>query len=792
MRVRTSSIRRALRVCLPLTTFAAVAGPATAHAVTLTVMNASNSGDGSLRAALALARSGDVVEFHPSLARSLINLVTPDPRTLLGGSPLIPFGPTALVVDALAVTIDGTNAPGLQIDGASTWRVFVVINGGHLTLRNVTIQNGRALGGNGGIPGGGGAGGFGGGAFVADGSALTLDGVTMLQNVARGGDGGNGVTRDPTLSGEYRCGGGGGGLATPGRPDGGARLSGAGGQPNGGTASVDIGHIGGEGGGGSGACVILTTGGAAVLQLGGFGGWGGGGGAGASAFVTDSTPQVRYDGGGRGGFGGGGGSTGWSRFVFAPLPTPSAATSEWGGGTAGDPCTGVFGSVGSCDPAVVGRGSIGSGGGGGGAGFGAAVFARRASVSITRSTFAGNRAIGGRGGASSFMVTSGRGLAGAGAGVGALYVLDGTATVRSSTFIGNVGGAVNAITFTTSSQVSLQNTVLAGSTAGTDCKIERGGWVASRGNNVIQDPATCTTTSSDVVRVDPMMGALGRNGGPTDTALPSPASAVVGAGTCAAGETDQRGRPRASAPSCDVGAVELDRGRVTVVRSGAGTGTVSSDVGGISCGATCVTTRLPLPTALNLTAVAASGSVFAGFTGGGCGASPTCNVMVTSDTSITARFDSIPIDSGATDSGAASDVVSDGTERDATNADEGPQSDARAERDAAIDDVGSDDSSAEDSAIADVGMDDSSAAEDGAIDSDIRDALVADASSGDARIIADARSNGDGDAADASTGRQNAGCGCTTPRTSNNAGPLAMLLSLAGVLFARGRRRSRK
>jgi MYXO-CTERM domain-containing protein len=774
LHLRPAILGRALRVSFSISIAVAVARPATALADTLTVTNAANTGVGSLREALSRARSGDVIEFQPALAGARIDLVTPDPRTLVGGSPLIHFGPTALVVDTIAVTIDGTNAPGLQIDGASTWRVFVVINGGRLTLRNVTVQNGRALGANGGVPSGGGAGGFGGGVFVADRSALTLDGVTMLQNVARGGDGGDGVTRDRTLSGEYRCGGGGGGLVTAGLPDSGPRLSGAGGQPNGGTASVDVGHFGGEGGGGSGACVILTTGGAAVLQLGGSGGWGGGGGAGASAFVDDSTPQVRYDGGGRGGFGGGAGATGFSRFrfPFMTIMRPATATSEWGGGTAGDPCSGVFGLVGSCDPAVTGNSSLGSGGGGGGAGLGAAVFARLASVSIERSTFAGNRAIGGRGGASTFSVTTGRGLAGAGAGVGALYVLDSTATVRSSTFIRNEGGAVNAITFTTSSQLSMQNTVLAGSTAGADCKIERGGWVESRGNNVVQDPGTCTTTSTDVVRVDPMLGALGRNGGPTDTALPSPVSAVVGAGICTAGELDQRGRPRTSAPSCDVGAVELDRGRVTVVLSGAGSGTVTSDRGGISCGAACTTTRLPLPIALNLTAVPAIGSVFAGFTGSGCGASPMCNVMTTSDTSITARFDSIPVDSGVTDSDAAIDVVSDATDsdandandaNDATIADEGVSGDAREESDATI---------------ADVGMVDSSARDDGTIDSNI-------SNMGDSRV---ADTSSDSSAMDASMGGQNAGCACSTQRTSTTVRPFAMLLSLAGVLFARRRR----
>jgi hypothetical protein len=55
--------------------------------------------------------------------------------------------------------------------------------------------------------------------------------------------------------------------------------------------------------------------------------------------------------------------------------------------------------------------------------------------------------------------------------------------------------------------------------------------------------------------VDPQLGALGANGGPTQTALPAAGSPVIGAGKgCPA--TDQRGNPR-PASGCTAGAVEM-------------------------------------------------------------------------------------------------------------------------------------------------------------------------------------------------------------------------------------------
>jgi len=76
---------------------------------------------------------------------------------------------------------------------------------------------------------------------------------------------------------------------------------------------------------------------------------------------------------------------------------------------------------------------------------------------------------------------------------------------------------------------------------------------------------------------------------------------------------------------------------LTVSKSGNGSGTVTSSVGGIDCGSTCQA-AITKDTSATLTAVAAAGSVFAGWTGGGCAGIGTCTVTMTAATTVTAVF----------------------------------------------------------------------------------------------------------------------------------------------------------
>ncbi|GAA1934834.1 hypothetical protein GCM10009815_31860 [Nocardioides marmoribigeumensis] len=77
--------------------------------------------------------------------------------------------------------------------------------------------------------------------------------------------------------------------------------------------------------------------------------------------------------------------------------------------------------------------------------------------------------------------------------------------------------------------------------------------------------------------------------------------------------------------------------QLTVSKAGSGSGTVTSDVGGISCGATC-SAYIRSGTPVTLTAANAVGSVFTGWSGGGCSGTGTCVVTPTADTTVTATF----------------------------------------------------------------------------------------------------------------------------------------------------------
>ncbi|MBL8139567.1 MAG: hypothetical protein JNM38_00540 [Acidobacteria bacterium] len=76
---------------------------------------------------------------------------------------------------------------------------------------------------------------------------------------------------------------------------------------------------------------------------------------------------------------------------------------------------------------------------------------------------------------------------------------------------------------------------------------------------------------------------------------------------------------------------------LTVTRAGTGQGSVESLPAGIACGADCSDT-LPPGTLVSLTATAALGSVFTGWSGGGCTATALCVTAVGAATTVTATF----------------------------------------------------------------------------------------------------------------------------------------------------------
>lgn len=309
------------------------------------------------------------------------------------------------------ITIFGPGANPLHISGGSgsdRHRPFF-IDGGDLQIVGVTVRDGRARGGNGGICqqrsgcGGGGAG-LGGAIFLNSGS-LRLLGVVVSDSEAEGGSGGSRILP----AGDHGGGGGGGILlhgGDPAVPEGGAGadgapLAGLGGSPGGGGGPGAAGGDGAGGGGGRSWDVADAPGGP--------GGFGGGGGGGGRALGTGGlTPE-----GGPGGFGGGGGGRG-----CRPL------TGD-GPGAPG----GVFGGEGGPSS---GEGNI-AGGGGGGGGLGGAIFARSGSIDLQDVAFVENHALRGSPGTNS----GNSGTAGMGKG-GALFLMPAaTAILSGVTFSDN-------------------------------------------------------------------------------------------------------------------------------------------------------------------------------------------------------------------------------------------------------------------------------------------------------------------------------------------------------------------
>jgi len=96
------------------------------RASTLTVTNASDSGPGSLRDAIATASPGDEIQFHASLAGIPVELSTGE-----------------LLIDK-NITITGLGIERTTIDGKTESRVINITNGASVTLSGLTITRGHA------------------------------------------------------------------------------------------------------------------------------------------------------------------------------------------------------------------------------------------------------------------------------------------------------------------------------------------------------------------------------------------------------------------------------------------------------------------------------------------------------------------------------------------------------------------------------------------------------------------------------------------------------------------------
>ena len=136
----------------------------------------------------------------------------------------------------------------------------------------------------------------------------------------------------------------------------------------------------------------------------------------------------------------------------------------------------------------------------------------------------------------------------------------GTAMISSSTVSGNFAGG--GISTNVGFSVTLQNSIVSNN-SGSNCS----GTMISKGYNLSSDSTCNFTGPGDMNNIDPNLGPLQNNGGPTDTMALLPGSPAIDAGNpsgCTDGQanllkTDQRGMPRSDREDtggCDIGAYE--------------------------------------------------------------------------------------------------------------------------------------------------------------------------------------------------------------------------------------------
>jgi hypothetical protein len=200
--------------------------------------------------------------------------------------------------------------------------------------------------------------------------------------------------------------------------------------------------------------------------------------------------------------------------------------------------------------------------------YGGGVVVAAGTVTITRSTFAGNTA----------------GTRHLPHGIGAAFELfsGSTLTMSNSTLAGNSttaagGGAISdyggamTLSFDTISgrsgsingggYIIATGTILASNGRAPDCTTRLH---ETAGYNLASDRSCGLSRPTDLTSADPELGPLGGNSGPTQSVALLPGSPAIDAGglpsTSGCPLTDQRGKSRPWGPACDIGAFELHYG----------------------------------------------------------------------------------------------------------------------------------------------------------------------------------------------------------------------------------------
>ncbi len=203
----------------------------------------------------------------------------------------------------------------------------------------------------------------------------------------------------------------------------------------------------------------------------------------------------------------------------------------------------------------------------------------RGTLTLTNSTVTGNMSLAGGGGILNLSGTltltnstvSGNTADGAGGGISN----SGEATLTNSTVSGNAAAFDSGGILHLDGPLTLKNSIIAGNSA-PDCD---GLAVTSLGNNIDGDSTCNLAGPDDQPGVDPLLGPLADNGGPTQTQALLAGSPAINAGDdTAALAIDQRGFPRVGVS--DIGAFEF-QGPVGVDADGDGFDSIAS--GGSDC-----------------------------------------------------------------------------------------------------------------------------------------------------------------------------------------------------------------
>ncbi|MGQ0602941.1 MAG: choice-of-anchor Q domain-containing protein [Anaerolineales bacterium] len=202
-------------------------------------------------------------------------------------------------------------------------------------------------------------------------------------------------------------------------------------------------------------------------------------------------------------------------------------------------------------------------------------------------------------------------------GSGLFNAATGAAQLSSVTVANNTSDTASGIDSVTGGTVTLRNSIVAGNKDSLNNPRDCSGTLTLAGYNLIQNPATCSVggnTTGFLANIDPLLGPLQNNGGPSHTHALLAASPARNAGnptacTDHAGTTllfDQRGSPaaRSQAGRCDLGAYEL-----AAVSVSPATVTVNEASGSVAVSATLAVAS---PVTVTVNVATSNGTALAG------------------------------------------------------------------------------------------------------------------------------------------------------------------------------------